>query len=187
MNSGDWWYSAMALNLRNRIWYPVIFVILFVAVIVGWWIFPEVHRPELLVAGIGGAAGFTYFLYRQHLDRTTLFKELFTDFNDRYDKLNDHLHAILSPTHGKSLSPEEKEHVFSYFDLCAEEYFFYRVGYVDRDVWKSWYRGMEEFFKDPLIRRLWEEDSESDSYYGFHPPPHDPHPRSDRISRTPRS
>jgi len=44
----------------------------------------------------GALAGFFYFVYRQHLDETKLFKDLFVDFNARYDKLNDRLNAILS-------------------------------------------------------------------------------------------
>jgi hypothetical protein len=170
MSSGSWWYSKMALSLRNRIWYPVIFLILFVAAIAAWWIFPEVHRPELLVAGIGGVAGFTYFLYRQHLDKTNLFKELFTDFNHRYDDLKTYLNAIRFAAPKGSLSAVQKEHLFSYFNLCAEEYLFYKAGYIDRDVWKSWKRGMADVFKHSDIRDLWKAERESDSYYDFQPP-----------------
>jgi hypothetical protein len=160
----------MPLKLRNRRLYPLIFLILCAAAIAACWRFPEVHRPELLVAAIGGVAGFTYFLYRQHLDETKLFKELFAEFNRRYDDINDDLNAIRSAPPGRSLSPQEKERLFSYFNLCAEEYLFYKAGYIDGDVWKSWYRGMEVFFKHPPIREVWGQDSEADSYYGFRPP-----------------
>ena len=63
-----------------------------------------------------------------------------------------------------------REYLFSYFNLCAEEYFFYKAGYFDRRVWKSWYRGMKVFFKHPRIQALWEQDCKADSYYGFRPP-----------------
>ena len=128
------------------------------------------HRPELLASAIGGIAGFTYFIYRQHLDETKLFKELFKEFNARYDALNDDLNTILSGPSEGSLSPDEKKPVFSYFNLCAEEYFFYKAGYIDRRVWESWYRGMGVFFKHPRIHALWKQDCEADSYYGFLPP-----------------
>jgi hypothetical protein len=177
----------MPLKLHNRRLYPLCFLILIAAVIVAWAKISAIHKPELLISFLGVVAGFAYFLYHQHLDETKLFKELFTDFNNRYEALNDDLHAIISAPAGRSLSAQEKERIFSYFNLCAEEYLFFHAGYIDRDVWKSWYRGMEEFFKHPLIRRLWEDDSEPDSYYGFHPPSIDPHPQSDRISRTSRS
>ena len=164
----------MPLKLRNRRLYPVIFLILCAAVIAAWWRFPEVHRPELLVAAIGVVLGFTYFLYGQHLDETKLFKELFGEFNRRYDDLNDHLNAIRSAPPGRSLSPHEKERLFSYLKLGAEDYLFYKAGYIDRDVWKSWNRGMEVFFKHPPIREVWVQDSEAGSYYGFDLPSEQP-------------
>jgi hypothetical protein len=159
----------MALRLHHRRWYPAIFLIGLVAAS-GACLRFAAGRPELLVTALGGVAGFTYFLYRQHLDETKLFKELFSDFNARYDALNDDLNAILfSPTEGP-LSSDERERVFSYFNLCAEEYFFYKAGYIDRSVWQSWRRGMKVFFNHPRIQALWDLDCEADSYYGFRPP-----------------
>jgi hypothetical protein len=79
---------------------------------------------------------------RQHLDEAKLFKELFAEFNARYDALNDDLNTILFGPPEGLLSADEREYLFSYFNLCAEEYFFYRAGYIDRRVWESWYRGV---------------------------------------------
>ena len=160
----------MVLRLHNRRWYPLIFLIGFATVIAACLRFAA-GRPELLVSAIGGVAGFTYFIYRQHLDETKLFKELFAEFNARYDALNDDLNTILFGPPEGSLSGDEKQYLFSYFNLCAEEYFFYKAGYIDRRVWESWYRGMNVFFKHPRIQALWEQDCKADSYYGFRPPP----------------
>jgi hypothetical protein len=160
----------MALKLRNKTWYPLIFWALLAIVIAAWLVFPAINRPELLVPAIGTVASFAYFLYRQHLDETKLFKELFEEFNRRYDNLNDELNTVLfGPSEGL-LSASEREHIFSYFNLCAEEYLFYTAGYIDRLVWESWYRGMKVFFKHPRIQALWEQDCKADSYYGFRPP-----------------
>jgi|ERR1700730_14669252 len=160
----------MALTLHNRRWYPLVFLILSATAIIAWLSFPAVHRQELLVSAIGGAAAFIYFLYRQHLDETKLFKELFAEFNHRYDALNDDLNAILFGPPEGSLSADEREHLFSYFNLCGEEYFFYEAGYIDRLVWESWCQGMKVFFKHPRIQALWAQESKADSYYGFRPP-----------------
>jgi hypothetical protein len=129
----------MALRLYNRRWYPLTFLIPCVVVVVVWLLFARGRTPELLLSVLGGIGGFTYFLYRQHLDEAKLFKELFAEFNARYRALND-------------------------------EYFFYKVGYVDCRVWESWYRGMEVFFKHPRIQQLWDQERKADSYYGFQPP-----------------
>lgn len=93
------------------------------AVVAAWLRFAASQRPELLVSAIGGVAGFTYFLYRQHLDEAKLFKDLFADFNARYGTLNDGLNAILFGARDGSLSTDERKLLFSYFNLCAEEYY----------------------------------------------------------------
>jgi hypothetical protein len=117
----------MALTLHHKRWYSYIFSILFVAVIAAWWRFA--HRPELLISVVGGVLGFAYFIYRQHLDEAKLFKELFAEFNARYDALNDDLNTILfGPSDGL---------------------------FIDRGVWESWYRGMNVFLKHPRIQALW--------------------------------
>src|SRR5580693_1191988 len=116
----------MALTLHNRKWYPLIFVIGSAAAIAACLRLAAGRGPELLLAVVGGVAGFTHFLYRQHLDETKLFKELFAEFNARYDALNDDLNAILFGPPESSLSGDERGHLFSYFNLCAEEYFFYK-------------------------------------------------------------
>ena len=159
----------MALRLHNRRWYPFVFVILFALVIAAWSTLPAVHRPELLLSGIGGVAGFTYFLYRQHLDEAKLFKELFAEFNRRYDALNNDLNAILFGPPEGLLSADERDLLFGYFNLCAGEYLFYKAGYIDQRVWESWCRGMKAFFKHPRIQALWEQDCKSGSYYDFRP------------------
>jgi hypothetical protein len=160
----------MALKLQNGRWYPIIALVGFAVPIAAWFRFASGSRPELLISAVGGVAGFTYFLYRQHLDETKLFKELFGEFNSRYAALNDGLNAILfGPTEGL-LTSEEREQLFSYFNLCAEEYFFYKAGYIDHEVWASWCCGMNVFFKQPRIQALWEQDCKGGSYYGFQPP-----------------
>lgn len=160
----------MTLKLHNRRLYPLVILIGSAIVIAAWLYIPPFHQPELLISAVGGVAAFTYFIYRQHLDEARFFKELFADFNARYDALNDGLNTILFGPREGSLSANEKEHLFSYFNLCAEEYFFYKAGYIDNRVWESWCGGMKVFFNHPRIQSLWEQDSKADSYYGFRPP-----------------
>lgn len=164
----------MALRLHNRKWYPLIFLMGLAAIIAAWRLFQAVPRPELLVPAIGAVGGFTYFFYRQHLDETKLFKELFTEFNRRYDALNDDLNKILFRPCEDPLSDKERECLFKYFNLCAEEYFFYEAGYIDRLVWESWYRGMGVLLRHPHVKTLWEQDCHANSYYDFQPPPEEP-------------
>jgi len=118
--------------------------------------------PEALLDG-----GFVAFLYTQHLQQSRLFKELFTEFNQRYNELNEGLNDIRGRPEGAPLKPEDTKTLFDYFNLCGEEFLFFRAGYIDLDVWRSWCHGMQEFMNDPEIRRLWEDELKSGSYYGF--------------------
>jgi hypothetical protein len=159
----------MALKLHNKRRYPFIFLFGSAAILASWFYFATGHPPELLLSGLGALAGFFYFVYRQHLDETRLFKDLFVEFNSRYDKLNDELNSILAGPREGELAEKERDRVFGYFNLCAEEYFFYKAGYIDEFVWQSWCRGMNVFFGHPRIRNLWDTDCKADSYYGFRP------------------
>jgi hypothetical protein len=167
----EWAHAFTALRLRNRALYPVVLFVFFAAASVAWFRIPSAHGSEALIPTIGGVGGFLYFLYQQHLNETKLFKELFIDFNRRYDALKYDLNTILFDPSADELSSCQREKIFNYFKLCAEEYFFYNVGYIDHDVWQSWCRGMNEFFKEPRIRTLWDQDSRQTRTTVFGPPP----------------
>ena len=155
------------MKLRNRRLFPWLFLL---AVVGGCTLLvfaPRDRQLELVLGLLGASGGFIGFLYSQHLQETQLFKQLFTDFNRRYDTMNEQLENIRSRPDGEPLKPEECRRLVDYFNLCAEEYLFYRSGYIDVDVWKSWARGMLYFAQDPEIRLFWQQELSAESYYGF--------------------
>jgi len=133
---------------------------------------------QLLLGVVTAIAALFYFLYKQHVDETRLFKELFTEFNHRYDRLNNRLNEIIRGDPTVKLKDKERAVVFDYFNLCAEEHFFHDAHYIDEAVWNAWRHGMAFFFDNPRVRDLWNEDCESAdqraSYYDFEPPPYKP-------------
>lgn len=153
------------LGKRNR--YPWVFIALASLTITGIHsFFPEAKALELYLPATGGIAGFVYFLYSQHNQDTQLFITLFKDFNARYDNMNEKLNAIVD-RESSELSRDDEKVLFDYFNLCAEEYLFYKTGYIDRDVWCSWLVGMKYFVRNANIRSLWESELKTGSYYGF--------------------
>jgi hypothetical protein len=117
---------------------------------------------------IGGLVSFMYFIQKHQLDEARLFKDLFVEFNRRYDDLNGKLNDILREnTDSMILSPPEKNTIYDYFNLCAEEYLFFRKGYIYPEVWDDWLNGMKIYFRDPRIRKLWSKEAETESYYGL--------------------
>lgn len=160
----------MALQLKNKRLYPFGFILLSLVALVIVLVGPADRREQLLLGMISAIGGFFYFLYRQHLDETKLFRELFVEFNHRYSTLNNQLNAIERGEASKPLDPQEIDTLYEYFNLCAEEFLFFQAGYISKDVWQSWVHGMVHFACNERIRFLWNQElasDSSDSYYGF--------------------
>jgi hypothetical protein len=149
--------------------YTPIILIGFIAASV-WFFRSPKSKDEisLFVTIVGGLISLFYFIQKQQLEELRLFKELFTDFNCRYDRLNDDLNHIVERDSNPELSEEAEKTINDYFNLCAEEFLFYKKGYIYPEVWKAWRNGMLHFLKeDQRVRDKWLEEIKSDSYYGL--------------------
>ena len=122
------------------------------------------ERVGLVGAVIAGTLGFCYFVQQQKLAETSLFHQIFTSFNARYDQLNGPLAALLSE---RDLTTEQRSLIVDYFNLCAEEYLFYQQGYIPWQVWRSWCRGMAWHLKRHPFKDVWNEEMRSESFYGL--------------------
>jgi len=105
-----------------------------------------------------------YFSWQQKkIAHDQMMKELFTEFNRRYDDVNQFLEEIerLYPTiDALNLAPnavELKNRTIDYFNICAEEYFWHKKNRVDKEIWNSWFEGMNYWYNNvPSIKTLWE-------------------------------
>ena len=122
---------------------------------------------KILVGILSAALSFIYFVQKQKLEELRLFKVLFAEFNARYDKMNKALNSIYSGSTNEPLTKEEVDQLYDYFNLCAEEYLYYRKGYIYPEVWEAWLAGMKYFYDNPRIQALWDREIASGSYYGF--------------------
>ena len=121
----------------------------------------------LLLTVVGGVASGIYFIQKQKLEELLLFKQLFTEFNARYDDLNDAVNNIVM-NRNESLTLDEKNTLNDYFNLCGEEFLFFKKGYIYPDVWTAWHNGMSDFLKkDSRVKKYWLEEKETGSYYGL--------------------
>ena len=104
------------------------------------------------LGAIGVLLSFVYFVQKQQLEEARLIKELVTQFNERYDDLNEELNSIVrAKGSAEPLENAQKDTLYDYFNLCAEEYLFYRRGYVYPEVWEAWARGMETYLVDDRV------------------------------------
>ena len=155
---------------RNYWWVSTIFII---ALFVLFTTLKE-FKIELFLTALGAILTSIYFVQKQKLEESQLFKELFEKFNCKYGKLNEHLEAFLAEKekyeNWKDLKQDTDQYnkLVEYFNLCAEEYMYYKRGYIYPDVWKSWKNGMKYYCKNSkVLQNLWEEELGQDSYYGF--------------------
>ncbi|HEX7999932.1 MAG TPA: hypothetical protein VF528_16205 [Pyrinomonadaceae bacterium] len=148
--------------------YAPIIVFLLVAVIV-WFVQSSRTREDisLLITLVGGLVSFFYFIQKEKLEELELFKQLFTEFNSRYDKLNGRLNKIVIQDPQKPLSPNEENTLNDYFNLCAEEFLFYKRGYIYEEVWQAWQNGMSYYIAFKRIGDKWKEEEKTNSYYGL--------------------
>lgn len=125
--------------------------------------------PVTSIATVAGALlSILYFIQKQRLEELKLFRELFKEFNERYKDMNKQLAEITSESKtGQELDQKEEVLLIDYFNLCAEEYLYFKLGYVDPVVWQAWENGMNSIIKTPRVEPLWNEEKKSDSYYGL--------------------
>ena len=132
-----------------------------------WASMPTLRSWAFLYPAVGAVLGLSYFALRQQIDETRLFSDLFKSFNARYDQKNDRLHELCSIDVNQTLELEEKVFLYDYFNLCAEEYLYYAKGFIYPEVWQAWVAGMKIFYQNARIRRLWDSELATKSYYGF--------------------
>jgi hypothetical protein len=106
-----------------------------------------------------------FFLQNGHKEDAKFMKELFEYFNKRYDDQNDDLQGWLQQK--GEFTEKQKLGFIDYFNLCAEESVFQKLGYIYDEVWKTWLNGMQQYGRDPRVAALWREQRETESYYDF--------------------
>lgn len=124
------------------------------------------HPIAVALPVLGSLLSLFFFVQKQKLEELHLFRALFSEFNDRYDNMNEGLMAITNST-ASDLDDDEKSQLVDYFNLCGEEYFYYSRGYIDPQVWEAWENGMRYYLRNPKIERFWQEEKATNSYYGL--------------------
>lgn len=127
----------------------------------------QAEQPlQIALPIIGSLLSLFYFVQKQKLEELKVFREIFTECNSRYDEVNESLAEIVE-SEGKCLSSVEKQILVDYFNLCGEEYLYYRHGIIDPTVWEAWANGMRAILEAPRITEHWKKEKSTGSYYGL--------------------
>ena len=99
--------------------------------------------------------------------KAELFFQLFTNYNEKYSKLNDKLYLIIekeatlkvNQIQISSFKKDEINSIMDYLNLCSEEYLWREKGFIDKNVWESWQNGIQWWYNHSiLIQLIWKEE-----------------------------
>jgi len=128
--------------------------------------------PSIILGLVGTGITIYYAWHSKKMAHDQMMKELFTEFNKRYDALNEHLEEI--KINCKTIDDLKdniilKNKLTDFFNLCAEEYFWHKKKRIDNEVWHAWESGMNDWYNQvKVIQLFWDEEFEKSkgiSYY----------------------
>ena len=120
----------------------------------------------------------------RELSNDNLQKQLFTEFNARYDRLNDLLQFIIRFSDEEEIqfvnAPDEEKFgdftksqirfkINDYLNLCSEEYYWHSKKRIDNRIWNSWKKGMNDVYnQSSIIQKQWQEEIKNDGWKSFY-------------------
>jgi len=125
-----------------------------------------IRNNQAVFIGLVGLC-ITYYFSRltRKSESDKMLKDLFEGFNLRYDLLNNKLFDIVIDSKDNKavgqtseLNADQKKTLIDYFNLCAEEYFWFKRNRIDDKIWKSWKAGMDYWYNYDTISQMWHEE-----------------------------
>ena len=142
---------ASPIRHRRNVWPWFVGASVFVGAV--YAIAPASYRSgSVLLSAVGSLWALAFYVHGRHAEDAKFVKELLTDFNERYDNLaNDLQRAVWMDA---PFDADLKLRFIKYFNLCAEEWLFWRAGYIYDPVWKAWENGMKQYAGDGRVVAL---------------------------------
>lgn len=127
---------------------------------------------EKVLLGIWGSVASLFFgSLKLKIENDKFFKDLFSEFNSRYNvELNDLFNSLkFDPS--KKIGDAERNQIIDYFNLCSEEFLWRKKNRIPKDVWNSWKSGMLENLSIPQVKELYLKEIVTEngrkSFYGL--------------------
>jgi len=138
--------------------------------------------PSIISAGATVIAGVLvfflsrgYYKHSRKIENDKLLKELFIEFNERYDKINNELDRIskLKNSEWKGLNGDQirinEGILIDYFNICSEEYYWYNEKRISKAIWESWHKGMNDIYnRSIIVQNLWDKECENEGYKSYY-------------------
>lgn len=118
---------------------------------------------------------FSYQKHAKKLANDRMLKELFGEFNERYDALNGELDTISRLTVeewgslDKPIQARNEGIIIDFFNICSEEYYWHNQDRINGNIWASWHKGMNDIFnRSKIIQNLWEDECKNEGYKAYY-------------------
>ena len=137
---------------------------------------PQV-ATTLLIGVVGLIVTGWFNKNNQKIAHQKLEKELFTEFNKRYDELNDSLMLLegistveqLKSTSSLIANKSMYNILIDYFNLCAEQYYWKKNKRISAEIWTAWHQGMNDYYKKyEVLRKVWAEETKDEQYQSYY-------------------
>ncbi len=152
--------------------YSDVIIINLLSLIIGVVAYEYFEKIEILVAVIATGVSLSLGIRQYRTENDKLFKELFYDFNKKYDStFNNTLNSIdieFKEKGNYELSISDRKIIIDYINMCAEEYLWYTKNRIPSEVWISWKNGMIYFMNiKPINEIVINQKIQKDSFYGL--------------------
>ena len=145
------------------------FLLIFAIIVLAFSAWLILFNPSIglnsLIVITGAFLSLVYFIQKQALAETKLFKDIFAESNKRFEELSVELNQMIDAK--GELTKEEKRVLDTYFNLCSEEYMYFKMGYVPTMAWQAWRTGMEGIMAVERIGNYWKQQKRSKARYGL--------------------
>lgn len=130
--------------IRNK--YSIVAIVLF---IINCMLFCcEIYEKEIFIGFVASIATIYLGVIKYQIENDRFYLELFKNFNGRYNgDINDVFNGFENNTIQLDLDDKDKDKkliIIDYFNLCAEEYYWYKQNRIPEEVWTAWLFGINK-------------------------------------------
>lgn len=129
-------------------------------------------KIEVFIGLLGVIASLYFGILKYKMENDKMFQELFTSFNERYnDDFNNLMNSLKKKPNKVLKKTGDKNLIIDYFNLCAEEFLWYRKNRIPKEVWDAWKAGIIENLEIKQVLEVYISETKSKrgkkSYYGL--------------------
>lgn len=106
------------------------------------------HQSDLMIAILASSITLFVGLLHSKVENDKLFKELFLDYNNKYDaQFNNDLQLLINSYNleNHTITFSEHQKIIDYLNFCSEEYLWHCEKRIPDRVWKAWFSGMRQY------------------------------------------